>query len=39
VKLDDADIKALDEIHKTKGTTRFVYPAFGVKFGFPDKDE
>lgn len=37
VKLDAGDIKALDEIHRVNGVTRFVYPAFGVDFGFPDK--
>ncbi|PNS15716.1 Glycerol 2-dehydrogenase (NADP(+)) [Sphaceloma murrayae] len=37
VSLDQDDLKALDEIHKTKGITRFVYPAFGVDLGFPDK--
>ncbi|KAF2224805.1 NADP-dependent oxidoreductase domain-containing protein [Elsinoe ampelina] len=37
VDLDSDDLKALDEIHKTKGITRFVYPAFGVNLGFPDK--
>lgn len=37
MKLDDEDLKALDEIHKKKGLTRYVYPAFGVNMGFPDK--
>jgi glycerol 2-dehydrogenase (NADP+) len=30
LKLDSSDIAALDKIHKVKGTTRFVYPPFGV---------
>ena len=30
LKLDASDIAALDNIHKVKGTTRFVYPPFGV---------
>ncbi|EMC94925.1 hypothetical protein BAUCODRAFT_518265 [Baudoinia panamericana UAMH 10762] len=38
VKLDASDMEALENIHKKKGITRFVYPAFGVKLGFPDKD-
>ncbi|KAI5370834.1 putative aldo/keto reductase, aldo-keto reductase, NADP-dependent oxidoreductase [Septoria linicola] len=37
VQLDSDDVKALDAIHKEKGTTRFVYPEFGVNLGFPDK--
>lgn len=37
VKLDPSEVDALDKVHKTKGMTRFVYPAFGVDFGFPDK--
>ncbi|KAK5711369.1 hypothetical protein LTR17_018436 [Elasticomyces elasticus] len=37
VELDSSDMKALDGIHKEKGLTRFVYPEFGVDFGFPDK--
>lgn len=36
VKLSDNDLASLDEIHKN-GVTRFVYPEFGVDFGFPDK--
>lgn len=35
------DIKAIDAtalaISETKGFTRYVYPDFGVDFGFPDK--
>lgn len=30
VKLDSSDMDALEKIHKDKGITRFVYPAFGV---------
>lgn len=30
IKLDDADMDALEGISKKKGLTRFVYPAFGV---------
>ena len=37
VDLDDEDLEALNEIHKKNGVTRFVYPPFGVDFGFPDK--
>ncbi|KAK3697287.1 hypothetical protein LTR37_017520 [Vermiconidia calcicola] len=38
LKLDSSDVQALDKIHKAKGVTRFVYPDFGVNFGFPDKN-
>lgn len=37
VKLDSSEVQALDEVHKKKGMKRFVYPDFGVDFGFPDK--
>lgn len=37
VKLDSSEVAALDNVHKVRGMTRFVYPAFGVDFGFPDK--
>ncbi|KAL9089119.1 MAG: hypothetical protein Q9165_005932 [Trypethelium subeluteriae] len=30
IKLDAADVAALDKISKSKGITRYVYPAFGV---------
>lgn len=30
-------MEALEGVHKKKGLTRFVYPAFGVNMGFPDK--
>jgi len=36
VKLSDRDLASLAEISKG-GLTRFVYPEFGVDFGFPDK--
>lgn len=41
VKLDDADMKILndysDKLTKEGKLMRYVYPAFGVDFGFPDK--
>jgi glycerol 2-dehydrogenase (NADP+) len=41
VKLDAADLKEItffiESIQKKKGFIRYVYPAFGVDFGFPDK--
>lgn len=37
VKLDASDMAALENIHVEKGVKRFVYPKFGVSFGFPDK--
>ncbi|KAG9672944.1 Aldo/keto reductase, partial [Aureobasidium melanogenum] len=37
IKLDSDDVKALDNISKTHPPNRFVYPAFGVNLGFPDK--
>jgi glycerol 2-dehydrogenase (NADP+) len=36
IKLDDKQMAALQQISKG-GVERFVYPAFGVDFGFPDK--
>lgn len=30
IKLDSSDIQALEQLHKTKGVTRYVFPAFGV---------
>ena len=30
LQLDASDLGKLDQIHKTKGTTRYVYPPFGV---------
>ena len=38
ITLDSSDLEALNKIHKSKGTTRYVYPPFGVKLGFPDKE-
>ncbi|KAK5174941.1 uncharacterized protein LTR77_000077 [Saxophila tyrrhenica] len=38
LKLSSDEMESLEKIHKTKGVTRFVYPPFGVKLGFPDKD-
>lgn len=37
VQLSSEDVASLEEIHKKKGLTRFVYPEFGVNLGFPDK--
>ena len=41
VKLDSEDMAAIDKYAQESiaknGVTRFVYPPFGVKFGFPDK--
>ncbi|KAF2639106.1 Aldo/keto reductase [Massarina eburnea CBS 473.64] len=37
ITLDSSDLDALNAIHKKNGVTRFVYPAFGVDAGFPDK--
>ncbi|KAJ9662620.1 H/ACA snoRNP pseudouridylase subunit [Neophaeococcomyces mojaviensis] len=37
VKLSAEQLSALEDISKS-GTTRFVYPEFGINFGFPDKD-
>nr|POE46870.1 d-galacturonate reductase [Quercus suber] len=37
IKFDDDDLKALESIHKKKGVTRFINPAFGVNLGWPDK--
>jgi len=37
VKLNDQQISALETI-PTNGVTRFVFPPFGVTFGFPDKE-
>jgi glycerol 2-dehydrogenase (NADP+) len=32
VSLEAADLEALEDIHKKKGLTRFVYPEFGVSY-------
>ncbi|KAH8667440.1 NADP-dependent oxidoreductase domain-containing protein [Tricladium varicosporioides] len=41
IKLDDSDMKTLTdyskELEASGKLTRYVYPAFGVNFGFPDK--
>lgn len=41
IKLDDEDMKLLNEysndLAKNGKLQRFVYPPFGVDFGFPDK--
>ena len=41
VKLDDSDMKILNdysaELAKSGKLVRYVYPAFGVDFGFPDQ--
>ncbi len=41
VKLDDSDMKILNDyaegLTKSGKVVRYVYPAFGVDFGFPDK--
>jgi len=39
INLDAEDMKLLESIHQKNGTTRFVYPPFGVNAGFPDKPE
>ncbi|KAF2236608.1 Aldo/keto reductase [Viridothelium virens] len=39
IKLDSTDVAALDKISNSKGITRYVYPAFGVNVGFPDKPD
>ncbi|KAK0661963.1 D-galacturonate reductase [Lasiodiplodia hormozganensis] len=39
VQLSAEDLQALENIHKVKGVTRFVYPAFGVNLRFPDRSE
>ncbi|ORY60648.1 NADP-dependent oxidoreductase domain-containing protein [Pseudomassariella vexata] len=36
VDLDDKEMKALAELNKDN-VTRYVYPPFGINFGFPDK--
>ncbi|OBT69038.1 hypothetical protein VE03_01295 [Pseudogymnoascus sp. 23342-1-I1] len=37
VDLDAGDMEALENIYKSAGIKRYVYPAFNVDFGFPDK--
>jgi glycerol 2-dehydrogenase (NADP+) len=38
ISLDDDDMQKLNALSKD-GTTRFVYPPFGVNCGFPDKPD
>lgn len=37
IDLDAEDMEALENIYKSSGVRRYVYPAFNVDFGFPDK--
>jgi glycerol 2-dehydrogenase (NADP+) len=37
IDLDAEDMEALEIIYKSAGIRRYVYPAFHVDFGFPDK--
>ena len=41
IELDEEDLKLLDgyaeQLTKEKKVVRYVYPPFGVDFGFPDK--
>jgi diketogulonate reductase-like aldo/keto reductase len=41
IQLDESDLKLIDdyseELKKSGNLKRYVYPAFGVDFGFPDK--
>ena len=37
IDLSKEDIQTLEDIHKRTGFIRYVYPPFGVDFGFPDK--
>jgi glycerol 2-dehydrogenase (NADP+) len=37
IQLDGEDMKKLEDLHKSKGDTRYVYPPFGVDCGFADK--
>ncbi|PVI05864.1 Aldo/keto reductase [Periconia macrospinosa] len=39
ISLDNDDLEKLASVSKKHGFTRFVYPAFGVNAGFPDKPE
>lgn len=39
ISLDSNDMSELAAIAKIRGVTRYVYPSFGVDFGFPDKPE
>ena len=41
IKLNDSDLKIIndysDDLQKSGKLVRYVYPQFGVDFGFPDK--
>jgi len=37
IDLNDEDMASLNDIHKKTGLLRYVYPAFGIDFGFPDR--
>ena len=41
IKLDESDMKTINDysndLQKSGKLVRYVYPAFGVDFGFPDK--
>ena len=41
IKLDESDMKIIndysEDLQKTGKLVRYVFPAFGVDFGFPDK--
>ena len=37
IDLNASQLSELEAIHKKNGITRFVYPPFGINFGFPDK--
>ncbi|OIW32327.1 Aldo/keto reductase [Coniochaeta ligniaria NRRL 30616] len=37
INLDAEDMEVLEDIHRVVGTKRYVYPAFNVDFGFPDR--
>jgi hypothetical protein len=39
VDLDSKDLDVLAQLTKEKAPVRYVYPPFGINFGFPDKQE
>lgn len=39
IQLSPSDMQALENFSKVNGVKRFVYPEFGVNFGFPDRDD
>ena len=39
VELDSSEMEALENFSKVNGVKRFVYPEFGVNFGFPDRND